>query len=1044
MPFTLKCFKLKRKRKVKRKLSYYYVQTYKDTLSEMGDECLRIHDTPDTISSIGDEHEYLTSQNFTSVESARPEDKSTNIITNENNNSSNTVINKNLLNKDEIPSGTNGSEESSGDITALDDSSVLESINESSGNNSVTVLEETAPQYSALIDESISESRLATKRLVDIILNDTINGHSNRKSIDVVECREGGHNPQEKHIFRQNTCSDENIMNDNCKEKENGDEILSPNSECLSSTSSGISLSELLQSIFESDNEMSAVIFSDTLDKSSKQCDQELLIKNQKELPEKCSSLFSREELSKKSTSLYADGGLLSKKVTLLDTSGRWQKDHSHLDAPEMSKNAFSSAAPTALPDGSSSLVPRGLKNYVLPDAPTELRLPNNLTPFRSSGYLALPKNSSSDSEENTHHIRCGISDAVENVHRLEESSPHSLEEISVTETVTVTHHDLSTCSDTRCRISNENIPDFRTNQNQRRKAEMLDTFNSLSILTKPVESFTSSSTTNVKGIVPEIAMFGWEITNCPTQTEIDREFEPILSCRARTSVTEASEVSSVETFSKPDLRQKNNAATWEVNPCDLVKVHSLKWKSQVENEKRSIQTTKTKSRGALTSLSSSTGSIYSDGGDVNEPLRKIADEMTADTISEKGEGCLKQVRNTSNSNLTESLQMQKTIEERQEHIQIIPRTRIGEKESGNHITKSLIIIETPKKSINSINAKPEEEKTTQTISLKLLSYNRAENINTPFQSNQRTNRSPSFDLQSFEATHEAYISIFNRYKSEATSCFDTSTRLIPIQSAKSFEFTMNSRADPNNINSFEILSNGKEMEEIDKCGIRPSAPYPNVLSEPIPTVEITIKSKTKESISVPSLVEEDSNKDKNKNECSINRNLHYRSRKIVDQPCHSLNLTPRRKKILSTSKDIRSPKYPVKFYTRSPEMRFHRNTRLSSKFPAVSKLLTEKETDQYRLTKDRVHLKAGRHDDVTRNGSVMSLSDPPPSHRAFSPKELRVKFDETFRRYASKGRMTGDLMSSRRSTEWLKDAGVVGDLLTAEEAKNTFRCAAG
>ena len=48
------------------------------------------------------------------------------------------------------------------------------------------------------------------------------------------------------------------------------------------------------------------------------------------------------------------------------------------------------------------------------------------------------------------------------------------------------------------------------------------------------------------------------------------------------------------------------------------------------------------------------------------------------------------------------------------------------------------------------------------------------------------------------------------------------------------------------------------------------------------------------------------------------------------------------------------------------------------------------------------------------------------------------------FHRYAGKGRGNGDLISFKRSTEWLQDAGVVGSVLSAEEATDAFKCAAG
>lgn len=48
------------------------------------------------------------------------------------------------------------------------------------------------------------------------------------------------------------------------------------------------------------------------------------------------------------------------------------------------------------------------------------------------------------------------------------------------------------------------------------------------------------------------------------------------------------------------------------------------------------------------------------------------------------------------------------------------------------------------------------------------------------------------------------------------------------------------------------------------------------------------------------------------------------------------------------------------------------------------------------------------------------------------------------FQRYAGRGRSNGELISYKRSTEWLRDAGVVGNQLTAEEANDAFKCTAG
>nr|XP_042897679.1 protein PF14_0175-like [Parasteatoda tepidariorum] len=133
------------------------------------------------------------------------------------------------------------------------------------------------------------------------------------------------------------------------------------------------------------------------------------------------------------------------------------------------------------------------------------------------------------------------------------------------------------------------------------------------------------------------------------------------------------------------------------------------------------------------------------------------------------------------------------------------------------------------------------------------------------------------------------------------------------------------------------------------------------------------------------------------------------------------------RNRIINASKAIRTKN---RHSERSPE-------RLSPYMASVGML---KEDFRKRYNKRD----GGKKESQKVSGSDRKMVEKPRAGRMLSPEVLRARFDDKFNRYARKKKEPCELITYKRSTQWLKDAGIVGSLLTADEADEEFRNLAG
>ncbi|GFT85117.1 uncharacterized protein NPIL_597071 [Nephila pilipes] len=284
-------------------------------------------------------------------------------------------------------------------------------------------------------------------------------------------------------------------------------------------------------------------------------------------------------------------------------------------------------------------------------------------------------------------------------------------------------------------------------------------------------------------------------------------------------------------------------------------------------------------------------------------------------------------------------------------------------------------------------------------------------------------------EMQKIEEERLRNLEMYTRYKKEALKPMKYHTRAVPIQSTESMEFTLSD--DTEKLSKKRLSKAKKSSAHVDISPRRTrqhkfSSPstvltsYPSSLGSSVHDLEIReVKSPLRKQTS------------------------RKKDNYMLSPDCH-LYGTPLRKRILSASKAIRSPKYPLRIgQSTSKEMLGHKGSphKIIVKRPKVYFVRRSPSGNiQHEKGAPCTSENSRSMEDYKRY-----LSSPYNDYKKhIRTDEMHSTFDAKFRRYAKKGRKTGDLISYRRSTEWLRDAGIVGRTMTAEEADRAFKTAAG
>ncbi|GFT20001.1 uncharacterized protein TNCV_4994081 [Trichonephila clavipes] len=285
-------------------------------------------------------------------------------------------------------------------------------------------------------------------------------------------------------------------------------------------------------------------------------------------------------------------------------------------------------------------------------------------------------------------------------------------------------------------------------------------------------------------------------------------------------------------------------------------------------------------------------------------------------------------------------------------------------------------------------------------------------------------------EMKKVEEQRLRNLELYNHYKDEALKPMKQHTRIIPIQPTQSFEFTLSGLDDTPKHTKNRLLKSKKSSAQ---TYISPRRTRQCILSSPS-----TDRDFTSYPSSLGSSVHDlDMSEAKSPKGNQISR----KKDNYVFSPKSHIYNSPIRKRILTESKAIRSPKYPMRVgQTSSKEMLGHK--------VSPHKIIVNHPKVYFVRRSPSGHIKKEKGLRCSIDNSK-SMEDyrryfTSPNSDYMASDELNSKFDRKFRRYAKRGRITGDLISYRRSTEWLKDAGIVGKVMTAQEADKAFKCAAG
>ncbi|GFY41535.1 uncharacterized protein TNIN_264981 [Trichonephila inaurata madagascariensis] len=285
-------------------------------------------------------------------------------------------------------------------------------------------------------------------------------------------------------------------------------------------------------------------------------------------------------------------------------------------------------------------------------------------------------------------------------------------------------------------------------------------------------------------------------------------------------------------------------------------------------------------------------------------------------------------------------------------------------------------------------------------------------------------------EMKKVEEQRLRNLELYNHYKDEALKPMKQHTRIIPIQPSQSFEFTLSGLDDtPKHSKKRQI----KSKKSIAQTYISPRRARKCILSSPSTDRDFTsYPSSLGSSVHDLDIIEAKSPK---------GNQISRKKDNYVFSPKPNIYDSPIRKRILTESKAIRSPKYPMRVgQTSSKEMLGHK--------VSPHKIIVNRPKVYFVRRSPSGHIKKEKGVRCSIENSK-SMEDyrryfTSPNSDYMASDELNSKFDRKFRRYAKRGRITGDLISYRRSTEWLKDAGIVGKVMTAQEADKAFKCAAG
>ncbi|GBM62800.1 hypothetical protein AVEN_19790-1 [Araneus ventricosus] len=299
-----------------------------------------------------------------------------------------------------------------------------------------------------------------------------------------------------------------------------------------------------------------------------------------------------------------------------------------------------------------------------------------------------------------------------------------------------------------------------------------------------------------------------------------------------------------------------------------------------------------------------------------------------------------------------------------------------------------------------------------------------------------RLHRTHKFDVKKLERERLRNLELYDLNKREAMKPMRKQTRIVPIHPAESFEFTLSNLDDSVKATKRSAKHSAKSTKhdihklltpyQIKCKGAKSDGNdfnrYPSSDISPVQELDI------------------------GEERIPTNQTFHRR----YDSPNSPVYGTPMRRRILTASKAIRSPKYSLKAEpSPSKEIRCHKATAHKINVNKPKLYFLDESSPEYK----RQHKGRSRALENTTHfeDRQRPLNSPFSDYRQHylctklnSPTDLNSKFDDKFKRYARRGRNTGDLISYKRSTQWLRDAGIVGQVLTAEEADRAFKSAAG
>ncbi|GIY24040.1 uncharacterized protein CDAR_542461 [Caerostris darwini] len=286
-----------------------------------------------------------------------------------------------------------------------------------------------------------------------------------------------------------------------------------------------------------------------------------------------------------------------------------------------------------------------------------------------------------------------------------------------------------------------------------------------------------------------------------------------------------------------------------------------------------------------------------------------------------------------------------------------------------------------------------------------------------------RHHRERSFELKSIERERLKNLELFNLQKTEALKPMKPAIRTIPLHPTESFEFTLSGTNQPGHsqkpINKFHKSSNHE---------YHPLLTAEHIENQTMTSSNCDIPNDYFSDISLDTVPEKPP---------QINEDIYrkkYEEMFVLPSPVFR---TPVRKKILSASKAIRSPKRSLKI--EQPSLKD------ACKYSPQKSSENRPNSYYFNLPPRKIE-----HPNFAENKSKKQLTPPFNDYKHLKPtrvnsSDLSSKFDEKFRSYSKKGRVSpGDLISFKKSTEWLRDAGIVGQILTEEEADRAFKRAAG